>query len=141
MRNLAATFAAVGALVLVPAAGAKEAHPGDLRLCDARRCVALTNRPLLNGLSSVIYASGSPAVAARPALGVQYLVLRFRNGYVTGIVATARLDRWLSYGVHLERFRRGTWYRMPPAVSLALRRLAAQLRPLRLTRAALAKSR
>ena len=77
----------------------------------------------------------------RPPLGTPYLQLRFSNGYVTGIVATARLDRWLSYGVYLERFRRDVWYRVPADAARELRRLARGLAPFRLTRAALAKSR
>jgi hypothetical protein len=67
--------------------------------------------------------------------------LRFRNGYVTGIVATRRLDRFLSYGVYLERFARDKWYAVPYQVSSELRRLTVGLRPLRLTQGALAKSR
>jgi len=73
--------------------------------------------------------------------GCPYYELRFRNGYVTGIVATQRLDRFLTYGVHDQRFARDTWYRVPRGVSAELRRLTQALRPLRLTRAALAKSR
>jgi hypothetical protein len=67
--------------------------------------------------------------------------LRFRNGYVTGIVAATRLDRFLSYGVYLGRFTPGRWYRFPDKVARELRRLAAPLAPLRVTRSALAKSR
>ena len=70
-----------------------------------------------------------------------YFELRFRNGYVTGIVATQRLDRFLSYGVHLERFQRNVWYRVPAKLAAEFRGLTAGLRPLRLTRAAIAKSR
>jgi hypothetical protein len=72
---------------------------------------------------------------------VPYYELRFRNGYVTGIVATARLDRFLSYGVFLGRFARDRWYAVPHNMSSEFRRLTVGLRPLRLTRAALAKSR
>jgi hypothetical protein len=72
---------------------------------------------------------------------VPYYELRFRNGYVTGIVATRRLDRFLSYGVHLERFARDRWYAVPCSLSGEFRRLTFGLRPLRLTRAALARSR
>jgi hypothetical protein len=70
-----------------------------------------------------------------------YFELRFRNGYVTGIVATQRLDRFLSYGVYLGRFRRGRWYRVPPRLGQEFRELTASLAPLRLTRAAVSKSR
>ena len=59
---------------------------------------------------------------------------------MTGIVATRQLDRFLSYGVHLERFTRDEWYAIPHPLSEELRRLTDGLRPLRLTRAALAKS-
>jgi hypothetical protein len=67
--------------------------------------------------------------------------LTFRNGYVTGIVASPRLDRFLSYGVNLGRFRRGAWYRVPSAIARELRTLTVGLDPLRVTRAAIRKSR
>ena len=76
----------------------------------------------------------------KPALGAPYFELRFPNNYATGIVATRQLDRFLSYGVHLERFDANTWYAVPRKLSAELRRLTAGLRPLRVTRAALAKS-
>jgi hypothetical protein len=88
------------------------------------------------------YTASSPPTGVRsPRLGAAAFELRFSNGYATGIVATRRLDRFLSYGVHLERFRRGTWYRVPAALAAELRRLGAALKPLRVTRAALARSR
>jgi hypothetical protein len=74
-------------------------------------------------------------------MGARAFELRFPNGYATGIVAGAKLDRFLSYGVNLGRFRRGVWYRIPRVLSAELRRLAAPLRPLRVSRATLAKSR
>jgi hypothetical protein len=86
---------------------------------------------------------GGP-VAARipgPPLGAPYYQLRFRNQYVTGIVARRPLDRFLSYGVNLGRFVRNTWYAVPRTLSGELRRLTVGLRPLQLTRSALAKSR
>ena len=55
--------------------------------------------------------------------------------------AIRRRYRFLSYGVYLERFRRGQWYRLPPRAALELRTLSKGLQPLRLTRAAIAKSR
>jgi hypothetical protein len=66
--------------------------------------------------------------------------LRTPNGFVTGIVATRRLDRFLSYGVILERFARDTWYAVPRKLSAEFRQLTADLRPLRLTHASLEKS-
>jgi len=68
------------------------------------------------------------------------LQLRFRNGYVTGIVAGAQLDRFLSYGVNLGQFAKGRWYRFPALAAAELRRLASSLRPMRLTPAAIALS-
>ena len=47
-------------------------------------------------------------------LGAPSFELRFDNDYVTGIVATARLDRFLSYGVNTGRFEAGRWYRVYP---------------------------
>jgi hypothetical protein len=92
-------------------------------------------------LASLVYTGRQPAVARAPRLGVPYLELRFRNGYVPGIVATARLDRFLSYGVYLERFRRGRWYAVPPRTAHALRAHAGSFAPKWLTRAAVSRSR
>jgi hypothetical protein len=138
-------------LLVVPSASAKDFGPGDLRVCNAMRCVPIVNRdvlpvPIVNRdvlpqLGRFYYSGGPLAHVARPPLGTPYFQLRFDNGYVTGIVAARALDRFLSYGVHLERFTRDTWYAVPKRLSAELRRLTAGLRPLRLTRAALAKSR
>jgi hypothetical protein len=87
------------------------------------------------------YDAQVPHVAARPRLGAPAFELRFRNGYVTGIAGAARLDRFLSYGVDLGRFQRGIWYRIPAPIALELRRLTAGMKPLRVTRAALARPR
>jgi hypothetical protein len=128
-------------LLVVPSASAKDFGPGDLRVCNAMRCVPIVNRDVLPQLGRFYYSGGPLAHVARPPLGTPYFQLRFDNGYVTGIVAARALDRFLSYGVHLERFTRDTWYAVPKRLSAELRRLTAGLRPLRLTRAALAKSR
>lgn len=138
-------FAAAGLLASVvfgvSAAQAKDFGPGDLRVCNAKRCVPLVNTEALPELGAFYYSGGRPAEAASPRIGAPAFELRFRNGYVTGIVATRRLDRFLSYGVHLGHFRRGTWYRVPHAISLELRALSRGLAPLRVTRAALKRSR
>ena len=128
-------------LLAVPSASAKDFGPGDLRVCNATRCVTIVRREALPLLGSFYYSGPPLAHVRRPALGTPYYELRFPNGYATGIVATRRLDRFLSYGVHLERFARDSWYAVPPRLSKELRRLTAGLRPLRVTRAALAKSR
>ena len=140
MRTFLLALLAASALLFLPSASAKDFGPGDLRVCNATRCVPIVKRDVLPLLGSFYYSGPAPAHLSAPALGAAYYELRFRNGYVTGIVATRQLDRFLSYGVHLERFDAGTWYAVPRRLSAELRRLTATLRPLRLTRAALAKS-
>jgi hypothetical protein len=132
-------FSASGLLVLT-SASAKDFRPGDLRVCNSKRCVPIVKRNALPKIGSFYYTGPCPARVRRPKLRTPYYELRFRNGYVTGIVATRRLDRFLTYGVHDERFARDTWYAVPPKLSEEFRRLTVNLRPLRLTRAALAKS-
>jgi hypothetical protein len=141
MRSVVVGFVAAASLLVLPSAGAKDFGPGDIRVCGATGCVPVVERATLPLLRSHYY-SGPPLARVRPpALGTPYYELRFRNGYVTGIVATRRLDRFLSYGVHLERFARDQWYRVAPAFSRDLRGLTVGLRPLRLTPGALTKSR
>jgi hypothetical protein len=139
-----ATAAAVvlAALALgATAAHAKEFQPGDVRVCNANRCKAIAGPEVLSQLSAFYYSSEQPLLARAPRLGAPFFELRYRNGYVTGIVAGARLDRFLSYGVHLGHFERGRWYRVPTDAALELRELTAGTAPLRLTRAAVARSR
>ena len=133
--------AAASALALVPAAAAKDFGPGDLRVCSAQQCVAVTDSEVLPLLGSFYYGGPRPKAVAKARLRSPYFELRFRNNYVTGIVATAKLDRFLSYGVYLERFHRGTWYSLPARLSQEFRKLTGPLTPLRLTRAAIAKTR
>jgi hypothetical protein len=141
VKGTLAALAIAVALVFLPQAGAKGFGPGDLRVCNATRCVPIVRRDVLPTLMSFYYAGPALARAARPPLGEPYYELRSRNDYVTGIVATRDLDRFLSYGVHLERFARNRWYVVPRKFSSELRRLTETLRPLRLDRAAFAKSR
>ena len=141
MRTFLTGAVAAMALLVLPAATAKDFEPGDLRICNATRCVPIVNRAVLPQLGSFYYGKPAPARVRTPGIGAQYYELRFRNGYVTGIVATARLDRFLSYGVYVERFARGRWYAVPRRMSAELRGLAVGLRPLRVSRAALARSR
>lgn len=140
-KSVVVAAVAVSALVALPSATAKNLRPGDVLVCNATRCESILNRAVLPQLTSFYYTGSPPVRVARPTLGMPCYELRFRNGYVTGIVATQRLDRFLTYGVHDQRFARDTWYRVPRGVSAELRRLTQALRPLRLTRAALAKSR
>jgi hypothetical protein len=99
------------------------------------------NQPALDALSDLYYGAKPPTIAGAPRLGAPMLRLKFDNGYVTGIVASAALDRFLSYGVNLGRLHRGIWYRVPTVAAAELRALAVRLRPLRLTHAAIARSR
>jgi hypothetical protein len=136
-----AAFVVVAALVALPAASAKDFKPGDVRICNSDHCRAVVNNKVLALLAAFYYRRRSPpARVARPQFGQPYYELRYRNGYVTGIVATQRLDRFLSYGVFLGRFTRYRWYEIPAAASREFRRLAVGLRPMRLSSAAIAKS-
>ena len=142
VRFLALVLGLATALAAVSAATAKDFEPGDLRICSKQRCVAVTSRPVLKQLATFYYEGRkSPPSAPAPRLAAPAFELRFTNGYVTGIVATRHLDRFLSYGVYLGRFKQGRWYRFPATVAAELRRLAAPLTPLRVTRRALARSR
>jgi len=139
VRTLLLGLSAASALLVLPSATAKDFRPGDVRVCNATRCVSIVNRNVLPAVRS-LYSGPCLARTRRPMLGVPYYELRFRNGYVTGIVAMRRLDRFLSYGVVLERFARDQWYVVPRRLSGELRRLTVDLRLLRLSRAALSRS-
>ncbi len=141
MKKLVVALVAGTFLLVLASASAKDFHPGDLRVCNAKHCVSFVKRSLLPKLGSFYYSGPAPTRVQKPRLGVPYYKLRFRNGYVTGIVATRCLNRFLSYGVELGRFARGRWYAVPPSLAREFRRVTTGLRPLRLTRAALAKSR
>jgi hypothetical protein len=140
-RQVVGALVAAAALGLAPRADAKDFRPGDLRLCNAKQCVPVMNQPALDAFSGLYYGSWRLTRVASPRLGAPTLRVQFRNGYVTGIVSSASFDRFLSYGVNLDRLRRGRWYRVPERAAAELRTLAAQLAPLHLTRAAVAKSR
>jgi hypothetical protein len=141
MRTLVVFFVAASALLILPSASAKDFAPGDLSACNATRCVAIVSRDVMPRMGSFYYSGPAPARVRGTSLGAPYFELRSRNGYVTGIVATRRLDRFLSYGVNLDRFARNRWYAVPRELQQEFRRLTVGLRPLRITRAALAKSR
>jgi hypothetical protein len=141
MKAALSVLVVVLALVVSPSASAKDFGPGDLRVCNSTRCVPIVKPVVLPHLGRFYFSGPPPARIPRPTLGAPYYELRSRNGYVTGIVATRRLDRFLSYGVNLDRFARGSWYGVSRQLSQELRQLTANLRPLRVTRAALARSR
>jgi hypothetical protein len=140
MRTLLLSLLGSSALLVLPSASAKDFRPGDLRVCNKARCIAIVNRDVLPEIGAFYYTGPCPSRVRRPKLGAPYYELRFRNGYVTGIVATRRLDRFLTYGVHDYWLARDAWYAVPRKLSGELRRLTVDLRPFRLTRAALARS-
>jgi hypothetical protein len=127
---VAALIAACG-LLAVPAGIAKDFRPGDLRVCGKDRCVPLVDKSLLRVLERYYWGPRPLQRAPGVRLATPGFELRFRNGYATGIVAGAKLGRFQAYGVYCERFERGRWYRFPVGAALALRRLAAHLRPIR----------
>ena len=131
MRRVVAALIVAFGLLAVPAGLAKDFQPGDLRACGRDRCVRLLDRDLLRSLARYYYGQAAVVRAPRVPLGTAGYVLRFRNGYATGIVAGAKLGRFQSYGVICGRFERGRWYRVPPRAALELRRLTADLRPAR----------
>lgn len=137
-RSLITCALVAGSLMVSSSAVAKDLRPGDVRICNAERCVPIRSQPVLNSLASFYYDSARPpARVHRPRLGAPYFRLAFRNHYVTGIVAGRKLDRFLSYGVNLDRFDKGVWYRVPPRAVSEFRRLTIGLRPFRLTRTSL----
>jgi hypothetical protein len=133
MRSIG-PLAALAALICVSVAAAKDFRPGDLRLCGAARCVGVADRGALRDLSAFIYGTRAVTMVRSPNVGASAYELRFKNGYVAGMVGTTRLDRFRSQGVICGRFRTGKWYRLPIRVSRELRTLAAPLEPLRLSR-------
>jgi hypothetical protein len=132
MKLIAVATLAVAALVCAPASSGKDFGPGDLRLCGAKRCVSIKDRPLLRALSTFIYSGPQPRRAPAPLLGAPVLQLRFRNGYIAGDVGGTSLERFRSHGVICGRFQRGSWYRLAPHIPHELRRLAGTLEPLHL---------
>jgi hypothetical protein len=128
----------VGSLILSSGATAKEFKPGDLSVCGASRCASIRSQSVLDALTSFYYNSAQPPVRARaPRLAVPFYRIEFSNGYISGIVAGAGSDRFLSYGVNLDQFHQRLWYRVPPRALAGLRRLIVGLTPLRLTVAVL----
>jgi hypothetical protein len=131
---IAVGLLALGALLATPQASAKDFGPGDLRVCGKTRCVPIVNRAVLPVFNS-LYWGPSPVVRApKVPVGAPAFELRFRNGYVSGIVGTKNLDRFRAYGFFCGRFQRGKWYRVPERAVRELRRLTASLWPMRVTR-------
>jgi hypothetical protein len=134
-RVLSVLGLAAGLLLVTAATSAAGGRfgPGDLRLCSAKRCVEIIDPAVLRSLSSFYYYGPAPAHVHPPRLGAPYFQLTFRTGYITGVAATTKLDRFRSGGVNLARFGADDWYRVPARAAAGLRRAASVLRPLRVT--------
>jgi hypothetical protein len=128
--RFALVFAAAG-LLTIPAAVAKDIQPGDLRLCGRDRCVSIEDPSLIPRMDSFLWGPERVVHARRVRPGTRAFKLRFRNGYVWGTVATAKLNRFQAHGYYCGRFEYGEWYRVPPRVAAAWRALTHGVRPLR----------
>jgi hypothetical protein len=129
------SFSVVAAALLPNsvASAKQDFGPGDLRLCNDRACVDIGDRGALLALLRFYYSGPAPAEVHAPRLGGPYYALKFRGGYVTGIAASAQLDRFRSGGVNTAHFGPDSWYRIPPKLAQSLRKLATQLRPMHVT--------
>ena len=87
MRAFLVAALAASALLALPSASAKDFGPGDIRVCNATRCVPIMKRDVVAQLGPFYYSGPALAHRRAPALGSPYYQLRFPNGYVTGIVA------------------------------------------------------
>src|SRR5579864_2766247 len=112
--------AAVLAMAFASAAAAKQFKPGDLRVCVAARCLPIMDQHVLNAVSAFYYGRARPARARSPRRRAPYVELRFRDGYVTGVAAGPRFDRFLSFGVNLDQFAARTWYAIPARAAVAI---------------------
>jgi hypothetical protein len=130
---IAAALIGSTSLLAVPAAVAKDFRPGDLRVCGRSQCVPIVNRRLLRILSHY-YWGPRRVVGARPVdRGTPAFALRWRDGYASGLVAGAGLDRFRGHGFFCGRFVRGTWYRFPAEATVMFKKLTAGIRPLRVS--------
>jgi hypothetical protein len=143
MRRSRFAFAFLGTslvLLLPQAASAKQFRPGDVRACGVHRCVTIRSRHVLDALAKFYYGRPSPTRAVAPRKRSPYFRLVYRDGYVTGVAAGSRFNRFLSFGVNLGQFSARTWYALPARVSLELRLLAVRLSAGRLPRNILSRS-
>lgn len=129
--SIAAALIAATTLLAAPAATAKDFPPGRLRVCGRTQCKPIVSRSLLQVLTSFYWGPRRVERAGPIRNGAPAFELRYRDGYVSGIVASRRLNRFRAYGFFCGRFERGTWYRFPARAAAALRKLTAGMRPLR----------
>jgi hypothetical protein len=64
-RRMVGALLASAAVICTPAATAQEFEPGDLRVCNARRCVPITNRVVPRAFSSFYYGGPQLAIVTR----------------------------------------------------------------------------
>jgi hypothetical protein len=89
------------ALLVVPAASGKVFQPGDVRLCNAKRCVPINNRVVLSGSSARSYY-GSYALTTVRTAGAR--ATSFGSGTLrVGFVAPAG-SIFPEHGVYTSRF-------------------------------------
>jgi hypothetical protein len=131
--KIAAALIATVALLAVPAAGAKDFRPGDLRVCGRTTCVPIMSRTVTRILSSYYWGPRHVARAGPVRNGAPAFELRFRDGHPSGMVASAWLNRFRAYGFFCDRFERGKWYRFPARAVAEVRRLTPGLEPLRVS--------
>lgn len=117
-------------LAATSAASAKDFRPGDLRVCGAIHCRAL-GKTQTSAFGTLLYASGKVARAPEPPIGAPVIQVRTTDGPL-GAVITATAIR--VHGLNCGRFRRGSWYRLPPALrhlttGLEAKRLRASVPP------------
>jgi hypothetical protein len=132
-RRLVGAGLASAILLCTGAAAAKDFRPGDLRVCGRERCITIREPRVLRAFSSFLYGSSRPAVVRAPRAGTPAFELRFRNGFVAALVGSRSRDRIRVHGVNCGRFRRGTWYRLPPPAASAIKDPAARLKPFRVS--------
>jgi hypothetical protein len=128
---IVAVVLATSGLLAIPAAVAKDFGPGELRVCGRSQCVPIVNKRLLRILSNYYWGPSRIVRTAPVHRGARAFALRWRNGYTSGLVGGAGLERFRGHGFFCGRFVPGHWYRFPAEATVWLKRLTAGMRPLR----------
>ena len=108
MRIIGA-LAAIG-LIVSAVAWAKPIRPGDLRICGARHCRAVTNPADARAFSALLWGDSRVARAPTPRVGSPVFELRFDDGPAGAIINATAIR---VHGLNCGRFQRGKWYRLP----------------------------
>jgi hypothetical protein len=125
---------AVGVLLAPAAADAKGFRPGDLRVCNAKACVAILRPDRAQRAFAPLLRPTVTARDATPALGEAVRPDPFQHWLRDRDRRDDHLDRFLSYGVNMGQFAVGQWYRVPATAAVGLRALTYGLQPLHLNR-------